>query len=441
MQLLLSMLLVGAPLAIGVIAVGGCEEEVGAGKLPPGRWSRGPESRPQDPKLREEIARLEAIGYVDAAEPAPARHGVVHWDRERAYPGMNLYVSGHAPEALLMDMSGGVRHRWSVGFDEAFDGEKDFGPGAAPGYTFSADLHNFRRARLLPGGELLAIFEGFGIVKLDRASRLIWSRPNRAHHDIDVDDEGRIWVLTRKAVLEPRINRKKPVLLDSITVLGADGSRIRDISIHEAFMRSDFRARMRRVRFLPQKTYLTPQGDFMHTNSLQLLDGRLAARSPAFREGNVLISLREPSLLAVVDPRSEKVVWCASGFWSAQHDPTVTEDGQMLLFDNLGGLRGLESSRVVAFDPFTLEIFWRYTGSADRALHSPIMGTAARLPNGNTLITETQQGRVIEVTGKGEIVWEFVNPHRGGEAGELIAVIAELVRLGSDVSLDWLEPD
>ena len=37
-------------------------------------------------------------------------------------------------------------------------------------------------------------------------------------------------------------------------------------------------------------------------------------------------------------------------------------------------------------------------------------GAAQRLPNGNTLITESERGRVFEVTPQKEIVWEFWNP-------------------------------
>ena len=36
-----------------------------------------------------------------------------------------------------------------------------------------------------------------------------------------------------------------------------------------------------------------------------------------------------------------------------------------------------------------------------------------RLPNGNTLITEGSNGRVIEVTPDHEIVWEFISPYWG----------------------------
>jgi hypothetical protein len=41
------------------------------------------------------------------------------------------------------------------------------------------------------------------------------------------------------------------------------------------------------------------------------------------------------------------------------------------------------------------------------------MGYAQRLPNGNTLITESSFGRFFEVTKEGEIVWEYVNPFFG----------------------------
>jgi hypothetical protein len=41
------------------------------------------------------------------------------------------------------------------------------------------------------------------------------------------------------------------------------------------------------------------------------------------------------------------------------------------------------------------------------------MGSAQRLPNGNTLITESAFGRVFEVTKEGEIVWDYVNPYFG----------------------------
>ena len=46
-------------------------------------------------------------------------------------------------------------------------------------------------------------------------------------------------------------------------------------------------------------------------------------------------------------------------------------------------------------------------------LFSLRMGNSQRLPNGNTLITESSFGRFFEVTREGEVVWEYVNPFFG----------------------------
>lgn len=52
---------------------------------------------------------------------------------------------------------------------------------------------------------------------------------------------------------------------------------------------------------------------------------------------------------------------------------------------------------------------WTYQ---DPAMQSNIMGSAVRLPGGNTLISSTLQGRVFEVTDAGQNVWE-INPPSG----------------------------
>jgi hypothetical protein len=44
---------------------------------------------------------------------------------------------------------------------------------------------------------------------------------------------------------------------------------------------------------------------------------------------------------------------------------------------------------------------------------SPLISSAQRLPNGNTLITEGSNGRILEVTPGHELVWEYISPYFG----------------------------
>ena len=42
---------------------------------------------------------------------------------------------------------------------------------------------------------------------------------------------------------------------------------------------------------------------------------------------------------------------------------------------------------------------------------SPYISGARRLPNGNTLLTEGNFGRMFQVTPDHRVVWEYINPH------------------------------
>jgi Arylsulfotransferase (ASST) len=388
----------------------------------PGRWRKLRPSR-SDPELsaaqREEIARLEAIGYLAGSSPAPDLRGVTLHDRARAWQGANFYTSGHAPEAVLMDMDGRVLHRWRRAFGDVWP---DF-----PEQWLHVNAGFFRRAHLFPNGDILAIFEGLGLIKLDRDSRLLWSSPIQAHHDLAVAPDGDIYVLAREAKLAPEIDPEHPVLLDFIAQLAPDGSEKRRIPILDALRRSRYASILA----------ATPVGvkDLFHTNTLALLDGRFADRLPPFRRGNALVSLRVQNAIGVVDLERSEFVWALQGGFRSQHDPKLLANGRILLFDNLGP--DASKSRVLEIDPGTGKIAWQYAGTAERPFFSRTCGAAERLPNGNTLVTESDQGRAFEVTRNGEVVWEFYNPHRAGEHGELIATLFEMVRLPPEFPAGW----
>ena len=103
----------------------------------------GGETSPFDPKdpeqglfqrtqVADEIAALQALGYVDGAEPAPARSGVtIH--RAETPPARLLWTSGHAPEAYLMERDGTVLHTWRKAYEDLFP-DKLHGEGRGRSY-------------------------------------------------------------------------------------------------------------------------------------------------------------------------------------------------------------------------------------------------------------------------------------------------------------------
>ena len=95
-------------------------------------------------------------------------------------------------------------------------------------------------------------------------------------------------------------------------------------------------------------------------------------------------------------------------------------------------------SKVIEIDPFTQETVWAYRGTPENGFFTATCGSNQRLPNGNTLITESDAGRAFEVTPDNQIVWEYYNPGRAGEHNELIGTLFEVVRLPPDFPTDWL---
>jgi hypothetical protein len=365
------------------------------------------------------MEKLMSLGYVSGSQPAPRQSNVIVYNKDLAFGGLNLYISGHAPEAFLIDMKGKEIHRWAY----------DFGRVWPDWYIPQEGLSRtkyWRRVHLFENGDLCAIYEGFGLIKIDKNSELLWSYPNESHHDMFVDDQGQIYVLTKRNKIIQRIHAEKPVIDNFITVLSPKGEPIKRISILEAFEKSPYS---------PLLDRMPESGDILHTNTIEIFDGKLAYKSPLFEKGNVLISILQLDAIAIVDMELERIVWATTGMWRKQHHPTLLANGNMLLFDNN---RDKGMSKVIEFNPFTQEIVWAYKGHASNGFYSAVCGSNQRLPNGNTLITESDGGRAFEVTKDNVIVWEFLNPQRAGNGNELIATLIDMIRLPFDFPLDWL---
>ena len=146
--------------------------------------------------------------------------------------------------------------------------------------------------------------------------------------------------------------------------------------------------------------------DIFHANSVSWLgDSPLAKRDPIYAAGNVLVTLRNQDLVAILRWEPWELLWAwGPGELLMPHNATLLENGNILIFDNR---RGEEFSRVVELDPLRREIVWEYRAPNPEDFYSPSRGSAQRLPNGNTLVGQSDEARVFEVTPDGSIVWEW----------------------------------
>lgn len=386
-----------------------------------GRWGRLRATQtPADEDVQTQIRQLEALGYASGTKTAPSLAGVVRHDAASVHGGLNFYTAGHAAEAMLMDMDGRILHRWARGFWEVWpndEADRD-----------QEGTHHWRRAHLFPNGDLLVIHEGLGLVKLDKDSNVIWARRNGAHHDLHVLQNGDIAVLARVARVIKRVDYRRPTLEDFVLILDANGKEKERYSLLEAFERSEAHGHI-------WHEATRRWGDLFHTNSIEVLDGRFADENPAFAKGNFLLSSRHLDTVFVVDADDKEVIWALRGAFKAQHDARMLDDGSLMLFDNSGRRR---ASAVQVYDIADGKLQWEYAGTEAQPFYTQFCGASQRLPNGNTLITESDNGHAFEITADGTIVWDFYNPHRAGENDEFIATLFMVERVPVEY-VGWLQ--
>lgn len=188
----------------------------------------------------------------------------------------------------------------------------------------------------------------------------------------------------------------------------------------------------------------------LHINAMSQLGPNhwAAAGDKRFAPDNIIISSRNANFLAIISYRTGRIVWrLGPNFppipikrlyghpWSSftrkvpyrldrlsgQHDAHMIPEGlpgagDILVFDNEGeggyppmAMRIIAGSRVLEINPVTHQVVWEYIGTKE-SFFSSFFGSAQRLPNGNTLIDEGTWGRFFQVTPKGRIVWEYMNP-------------------------------
>ncbi|RAG82676.1 aryl sulfotransferase [Streptacidiphilus pinicola] len=336
--------------------------------------------------------------------------GLIALDPDAAFPGLTLFapLTGDG-EVYLIDLHGATAHRWHLPY--------------RPG----------RHARLLPGGVLAyngvlpgeeALFpmwhkyRGGVMLRAAPDGTVLWEhRDPRQHHDAHhLDDGGVLYTgleplrgAEAQAVLggvagseawgsaRTKSGGGGTVWADTITEVGPDGSE---------------RWSWRAAEHLDREAYpLHPDYAREHwplINSVTPL-----------ADGNVLASLRSVSAVVVISRATGEILWRTDpGTVSQQHHPTELPDGRLLVFDN-GVFRpghDVPYSRVVEIDRAGGEVVWEYHDPARESFFAPFMGSAQRLPNGNTLVTDSPAGRLFEVTAEGYLCWEYVVPHFGAYA-------------------------
>jgi hypothetical protein len=315
-------------------------------------------------------------------------------DASKAYNGYNLY------EGKLIDMQGNIVHNWSRIYLGVIDQQGNY---YAQKY-YEADT--------------------FGKYTWD--DRVIWEKKIPIHHQILLNS-GKLYTMTK----EVHMYNGRDVEFDVILVLNAtNGAELSRYSLWDHL--AELQGYHKKLELDQPEGVAIPESsrmnksiwgghyDYYHLNYLQILpENALSGKYAAFQKGNWMISFRHGSMVFILDKDTKKVVWRAiydqvEDRLEGQHSPQMLSNGRILIMDN-GRYRNW--SRVIEIDPLTLKVLWEFKAPW---FYSLSQGQAHRLPNGNTLVIEGEDGHVFEITHDGEIVWEFYNPDTQGPNNSVV---------------------
>jgi hypothetical protein len=317
-----------------------------------------------------------------------------------------VFISGDAPRGyrvlygafdfqktlhgvILLDPDGNVANVWQT----SQEGVDWWHPNDSNTYPHGLEI--------APDGSIVTAYDrGTSMTKYDYCGNKIWTTKGKFHHSIDFEDSGSFWTWvnnwftkvdyeTGKVLKEFHLLyvMKANPLVDIFGILqDYDGNWVED----------------------------NPSA-YWHPNDIEALPKELAQYYPQFRVGDLLVSLRQPNLIFVMDPETLKVKWWRQGLARRPHDPDWNERGTITIFSN-NSHRGY--SNIVELNPATMDHDIVVVGQKYQ-FYSSIRGKHQLEPNGSYLITSSNQGRVFEVDPRGNITFEFLNVYSdNGQSGE-----------------------
>ncbi len=302
-----------------------------------------------------------------------------------AAQGGMLIVAGLSPDqdtsvhaVSLYDETGNLVHRWAVDY-ASLDPE-----GPKPQNVM---LHGME---VFPDGSLALAFDaGNRLARVDACSEPLWITEGGYHHSVTSDGAGGLWAWRDETIIR----------LDAET-----GEVTNTLDLRQQIMQADGgQEGVFSIRTVGWEDGMDYAPDAFHANDVEALRPEMAAAFPMFEAGDLLISLRELNLVAVIDPEDGRLIWWRHGPWHKQHDPDFLPDGTISVYDNR---MALGASRILRIDPATNATTVIYEGSEEEPFYTFQRGKHEVLANGNVLVAESQAGRVFEAAPDGRLVWE-----------------------------------
>ena len=294
-------------------------------------------------------------------------------------------------------------------------------------------IYGTQHPYLMPDGSIIFSSGEGPLVRLDRCSKIEWVIDRHFHHSINMGPNGNLFV---PIVADLNTSYKTLYGPDTHNVrLRDDGFRLRDDGFAEVSPAGKILNEWSITQILIQNGYgglllgVAPyEIERIHLNDAE----PILAGDQYVEKGDVMLSMRNLSSIALFRPSTGKIIWLHTGPWLGQHDIDYWGDGKFVLFGNDSLRWNRDDSqrfdRVVSLRGYST--IYQYDMRSSQAsellelkkygVNSAGEGRQQYLPDGSLFIESTDQGALYLLNSDGSIAWKYVSPtHSRGKIGAL----------------------
>jgi hypothetical protein len=257
------------------------------------------------------------------------------------------------------------------------------------------------------------------LVKIDQCSNIDWVIDSKFHHSIEKDSSNNYLVpitlkskenYFKKIYGEDTIfNLSQNLQDDAIAVVSPDGKILKTISITKALIDNGYGSYILNL--------LSRTNNAIHLNDIE----PIKENDEYVKEGDVAISLRSLSAVALYRPSENKIIWLKFGPWSEQHDVDYLGDGLFSIFGNdsnlrLGTLRGY--STIYQYDMKNDKVI-EFLKLKESNIFASRQGLHKINKDGSIFIEQSENGILHLINKNGKHILKYVHSIDKNEIGSL----------------------
>ena len=274
-----------------------------------GKWEWFPHSflnqaMDQARVLQGQVMERDSTDGIIMYDRVYGRVGTRVLEPEKMKPGLVLVSSqwedddGWDSELRIIDRKGKVLHRWEIDREKVFQG--GISQRRQPTETSVHGSH------LSENGDVFVNLSYVGMIKINSCGDVVWELGEGNHHGMTQADDGSFWtpaVSDNRRTSTPAYPNgfpglDEPIWMDQLLHISENGDVIDRINLLDVLKKNGLADHIVKGSKYNYK-------DPLHINDVNYLSKSISNEYPLFGEGDMLLSLRNPNLLLVLEPKKK----------------------------------------------------------------------------------------------------------------------------------------